>query len=85
MNIVDLDKLCEMFWDGNFMEIHKEDIPSIPSVFEGMTNGQSIMAINPNLKFCDGFVFIEENGKREVVMTVNQDWWNAPYKAESEV
>ena len=51
---------------------------------ENATNGDMVKAMFPNLKWC-----INENNE---VFTVNQnivrlslDWWNAPYKAESEV
>ena len=82
MRIVDLDKLCEKFWDGNFMEIHKDDISSIPSAFDGMTNGDVLINLYPNLKY------IIRNGR--VVTTIgvassfDLDWWNAPYQKGGE-
>ena len=91
MNIVDLDKLCEMFWDGNFMEIHKNDIPSIPSAFEGMTNGEVIQAVFPKTSvfeniecrypYIDVF-YSDENGMP--MHSYKKEWWNAPYKGVSE-
>jgi len=32
--LVDLEKMIEDFWDGNFMEIHKDDLSKIPTVIE---------------------------------------------------
>lgn len=81
MNIVDLDKLSEMFWDGNFMEIHKDDIPSIPSAFDGMTNGEVIQALFPNTPI-DTRTYAIWVGHDD--MSFTRAWWNAPYKAESE-
>ncbi len=52
-------------------------------ILDGKTNGDMVKAMFPNLKWC-------LNGNNEV-FTVNQnivrlslDWWNAPYKEESE-
>ena len=80
MNIVDLDKLSELFWDGNYMEIHKDDIPSIPSAFEGMTNGEVIRALFPNIS-------VYEHGSTYSVnneYNFNSTWWNAPYQKGGE-
>ena len=50
--------------------------------FEGMTNGDVIISLYPNLKYTI------QNGR--VVTTIgvassfDLEWWNAPYKAESE-
>lgn len=33
-NLVDFDKLCEEYWDGNYMEIHKDDLSNIKPVIE---------------------------------------------------
>lgn len=86
MNIVDLDKLCERFWDGNFMEIHKDDIPSIPSAFDGMTNGEVIQALFPYVDIEDlSFDTVISTNLDEGCVPLRRDWWNAPYKAESEV
>lgn len=80
MNIVDLDKLSEMFWDGNFIEIHKDDIPSIPSAFEGMTNGEVIQALFPNISiYVHGSTYSVNNE-----YNFNSTWWNAPYQKGGE-
>ena len=91
MNIVDLDKLSKMFWDGNFMEIHKDDIPSIPSAFEGMTNGEVMQSV-----YTDSEIFIDETWKTVTVylgadgdycedeVRFDLDWWNAPYQKGGE-
>lgn len=88
MNIVDLDKLCEMFWDGNYMEIHKDDISSIPSAFEGMTNGEVIQALFPNSKTetisFNGIRLYIDDEVHTKIADFTYRWWNAPYKAESE-
>ena len=89
MNIVDLDKLCERFWDGNFMEIHKDDIPSIPSAFEGMTNGEVFQAIFP----CDevhvnglqeGCVHFSMKSNPDSMDCFSLEWWNRPYQEGGE-
>ncbi len=76
MNIVDLDKLCERFWDGNFMEIHKNDIPSIPSAFEKMTNGEVIQALFPNISVYEHGSIYSVNNE----YNFNATWWNTPYQ-----
>lgn len=85
MNIVNLDKLSEMFWDGNFIEIHKDDIPSIPSAFEGMTNGEVIQTLFPNANYDSGRLYmhiINVNTIGEIVIPWR--WWNAPYQKGGE-
>lgn len=81
MNIVDLDKLCERFWDGNFMEIHKDDIPSIPSAFEGKTNGEVIQSVFGVMVLTvkDGKVWVER-----IFFPFDEVWWNAPYQKGGE-
>ena len=57
-------------------------VKNAPSAFEGMTNGEVIISLYPNLKYTI------QSGR--VVTTIgvassfDLDWWNAPYKAESE-
>ena len=86
MNIVNLDKLCEMFWDGNFMEIHKDDIPSIPSAFDGMTNGEVMKAIfeSDNIQFDEigSWIHIVINGMDYSFCPA--EFWNAPYQKGGE-
>lgn len=95
MNIVDLDKLSEMFWDGNFMEIHKDDIPSIPSAFEGMTNNEVHKAIfgfelDPRYLVTDDTCICGENCPvcplyNKVCNNKNfAEWLDSPYKGVSE-
>ena len=49
---------------------------------EGATNGNALISLYPNLKY------MIQNGR--VITTIgvassfDLDWWNAPYKAESE-
>ena len=33
-DLVDFDKLCEEYWDGNYMEIHKDDLPNIKPIIK---------------------------------------------------
>lgn len=85
MSIVDLDKLSEMFWDGNYMEIHKDDIPSIPSAFEGMTNGEVIQALFPIEGIWKDVDFVEVIFKGETHTTYfTRDFWDSPYKKGGE-
>jgi len=58
-------------------------IEGLPSAFEGMTNGEVIQALFPEVKVeINGFlvrcVFIEHE------FTTLLEWWNAPYNTESE-
>ena len=78
MNIVDLDKLSELFWDGNYMEIHKDDIPSIPSAFEGMTNEEVMKAVfGKSYADIDSYIY----GSKDVEV---KQWCRSPYKGVSE-
>ena len=89
MNIVDLDKLSELFWDGNYMEIHKDDIPSIPSAFEEMTNGEVFETIYPDheAEKTGLSVVLRPKGKKGIGDThilVDLDFWNSPYQKGGE-
>lgn len=33
-DLVDLGKMCDDYWDGNYMEIHKDDLPNIPIIIK---------------------------------------------------
>ena len=33
-DLVDFDKLCREYWDGNYMEIHRNDLQSIKPIIE---------------------------------------------------
>lgn len=61
-----------------------DEVKELPSAFEGMSNGEVIQALFPEVKVeINGFlvrcVFIEHE------FTTLLEWWDAPYKAESEV
>ena len=55
---------------------------NIPSAFEGMTNGEAIISLYPNLKYTirDGRVITTIG----VASSFDLEWWNAPYKGVSE-
>lgn len=33
-DLVDFDKLCEEYWDGNYLEIHCDELASIQPIIE---------------------------------------------------
>lgn len=33
-DLVDFDWLCKEYWDGNYMEIHKDDLANIKPIIE---------------------------------------------------
>ncbi len=35
--LVDLDQMCDDYWDGNYMEIHAEDLKNIKTIIEADT------------------------------------------------
>ena len=35
--LVDLDQMCDNYWDGNYMEIHAEDLKNIKTIIEADT------------------------------------------------
>ena len=61
--------------------LHK-GIDELPSAFEGMTNGEVIQALFPNTPI-DTRTYAIWVGHDD--MSFTRAWWNAPYKAESEV
>ena len=82
-----LDEIEKWDWQDLYLPIHfKQILDDIPSVenkgFEGKTNGGVIISLYPDLKYTI------QNGR--VVTTIgvassfDLEWWNAPYKAESE-
>lgn len=71
----------------------KEFIADCPSAFEGMTNGEVIKALFPDSYFLNDFpfevssmekIYIDNNKDNKTHIMAQEDWWNAPYKAESE-
>ena len=57
----------------------------LPSAFEGMTNGEVIQALFPNMKTEDTSVesLIGTDIDRGYVV-FNRDWWNTPYQKGGE-
>ena len=37
--LVDLDQMCEEYWDGNYMEIHSDDFDNIKTIIEADREG----------------------------------------------
>jgi len=35
--LIDFDELCESYWDGNYMEIHRNDLADIKPIIEADT------------------------------------------------
>lgn len=38
-DLVDFDRLCEEYWDGNYMEIHKDDLLNIKPIIKADKEG----------------------------------------------
>ena len=38
-DLVDFDGLCKEYWDGNYMEIHKDDLSNIKPIIEADKEG----------------------------------------------
>ena len=38
-DLVDFDRLCKEYWDGNYMEIHKDDLSNIKPIIEADKEG----------------------------------------------
>ena len=39
--LVDLDKMCADYWDGNYMEIHEDDLKNIKPIIEADTESEA--------------------------------------------
>lgn len=78
-----MNKDCDEFdmWCKN--RLIKNDIYS--AIFEGMTNGEVIRALFPNLYSYDGVDYVLLYLSGFCGGKIEKKWWDAPYKAESEV
>ena len=69
-------------WGAN--EVIKDIIGECHSVenkcFDGMTNGEVLQALFPNVSKYNNMLL--ENHSRNILF--DDDWWNTPYKAEKE-
>lgn len=73
------DNLAEGFMQVDGLIRHE------PSTFEGMTNGEVIQALFPNADYCGGAHFMHITNVNSIgEVSFPWEWWNAPYKAESE-
>lgn len=61
--------------------------------YDGMTNGEVIQALFSDSYFLNAFpfevssiekIYIDNNKDNKTHIMVQEDWWNAPYKGESE-
>lgn len=57
---------------------------NIPKRKQEVTNGDVIKAIFPNIDIEQIEDIIDVYGMSKCRVTYDTDWWNAPYKAESE-
>lgn len=61
-------------------------VNSLPSAFDGMTNGEVIIALFPNADYEGGAHFMHITNVNSIgEVSFPWEWWNAPYKGESEV
>lgn len=67
-----------------------DDVEVAPSAFEGMTNGEVFQTIFPNASVFENqdnepypYIDVFLCGDKDM-NCYRKDWWNAPYKAESE-
>jgi hypothetical protein len=64
---------------------YEEDLDLMGSAFDGMTNGEVIKALFPNADYCGGAHFMHITNVNSIgEISFPWEWWNAPYKAESE-
>lgn len=86
----EMDKLMEIHFDRTVvLGKAKDKIESLPSAFEGMTNGEVFQAIFP----CDdvlvnglqdGIVHFSMKSNLDSLDCLELEWWNAPYQKEGE-
>lgn len=73
----EMDKLMEIHFDRMVvLGKAKDKIESLPSAFEGMTNGEVIQALFPNEKMYEQTETCTYYGN----MRFDTEWWNAPYQ-----
>lgn len=85
MRLIDADKLIKEYgkYDIEFMINKQPPIDAIP-IPENVTNGEILCMMFPNMHYT-----LSENKQRVVttigiVSSFDLEWWNAPYKVESE-
>lgn len=95
MDLISREEVRRLIWRNNdnygysdrFHEFTEEVLNNLPSAFEGMTNGEVLKALFPNMK-------VHEYTEKVVLQGIGQDfqvwgdawyaWWNSPYKGVSE-
>ena len=60
-------------------------VQGVPSAFEGMTNGEVVKAVFPSFTVEVNSDWVACWIDPHETIGFDLDWWNAPYKAESEV
>ena len=101
MDLISRDKAQEIIPKvvlgmSDFAECIRDSVDSVfdncPSAFEGMTNGEVMKAVFPKISVFENidvrYPYMDVFYPNESDMPMHsykKDWWNAPYKAESEV
>lgn len=88
---IDADDVCDFERMERIASRMDEDddignkVSELPSAFEGKTNGEVIQALFPNADYCGGAHFMHITNVNSIgEVSFPWEWWNAPYKAESE-
>ena len=81
MDLISREAVKKHIWDL----LIPKDVDDMPSAFEGMTNGEVIKAVFPNLKYNrgDGFTMIEADNHATRIL-IWDSFWDSPYKGVSE-
>ena len=89
MDLISREKAINSVYDGTSYDVLTEEckrhIEEVPSAFEGMTNGEVVKAVFPSFTVEVNSDWVACWIDPHETIGFDLDWWNAPYKAESEV
>ena len=82
LKIIDNLKANFTCYDSVTLDEVASHVKAIPSAYKGMTNGEVLKAVFPNIDFCGnefhGLMLVD----MEDIASFELDWWNSPYEPQ---
>jgi len=73
--LVDLDQMCDDYWDGNHMEIYSEDLDNIKTIIEADTQNKEKEDIMPYITGATLLSASEARSLNKEILKADKDWW----------
>ncbi len=73
--LVDLDQMCDDYWDGNYMEIHSEDLKNIKTIIEADTQNKEKEDIMPYITGVTLLSASEAKNLNKEILKADKNWW----------